>query len=702
MFGHSSKNESLVKLPPILALLAVFVVNSGCNSPKQPGGVTQELDTQFYKQQIESAYQGSDFERADSLIVIFYALADSLSDNKLTAAIALEESFIRLIQNRYEEVEYILITYRDMILNSGTSRMRMNWYSRMASMLSVTNRGMLALQVLDEVRDEAEQSDDIEIKTGFYSTKSIVLKELHRLPEALESYYTVIRLMKDNDMLNANLATLYNNVGLILHETGRIEEALESYAQAYELNMMLQNRLGLASNLNNMSNSLKALGQYQAAIDSLRGAIQIHEEQPPSPFIVRNYYNMGILLADNGQHEAAYDYFERGYNLSLNARFPAGLMFHAFGLSGYYEAIGDTRSVIRWAEESLEIAQMLQNLTIQADTWGRLAGAHESLGRFESALIAQKNFQVFSDSINVINSQENIERIRSEFQFDIIEAENDLLRRELDFSSRQNNTQLVILILTVIGVIITAGLLALVVRQKKVIVTKNKDLHELIQTRDALVGAIVHDLRSPLSSLLSSLEIIREELPDNDDSSQIMEIAEASGEKLREMINGLLDISGIEKADIRSNLYQTDVKAVVEQTLRAYNKAAAMKQISIETSIVSLKAISHGEYLGRIADNLISNAIKFSPIGGQITVGIYLHDKHWELWVKDTGDGFTDKDKEQAFQLFQKLSTRPTNNEPSTGLGLYIVRMLADKLGGRVNIESEKGNGATVRCQFPL
>lgn len=703
MQPNSSKKLIIPDTRQILGSIILFgLFFAGCNSVANDEATQEEQPYRIYAKQIQDAYFQSDFIRADSLITYFYALADSTGDRRLAAAVSLEHSFARLVQTRNYEAEEILFKYRDDVMNSGDQRMRLNWYIRASSVMSVTNRGEMGLELIRQVEAEVEQSESIDIKTAYYSALAIVYKGLNRFPEALQSYYRAILLMNENGIRNSNLATIYNNVALILHETGQYEEALISYADAYAVNTELNNMLGLATNLNNISNSLTEIGMLQAAVDTLRAAIRINENQPPSPMVIRNYYNMGLLLGDLGQYEASLDYFIRGYALSASARFQPGMMFHANGKAIYYEKRGDFNSSIRWTREALELAEQSQHLQTQGDSWKRIAVAREAMGDPAEALFAFKQYQSFADSINAITAREQIERVRSEYQFDIITAENDLLRRELEFSSRQNRMQLIVLLGSIFGVIITAVLLGMVIRQNNVIEAKNKDLNTVIQTRDALLGAIVHDLRSPLSSLLSALEIIREELPAGEETDLMMRIALGSGDKLREMINGLLDISGIEKEDIAAKVDMINVTDVVAQTVTASSTIAGNKNIRLEMDLQPIMAISHAEYLGRIVDNLVSNGIKFSPMGATVTIGMTKLDREWQLWVRDEGDGFSEKDKQNAFQLFQKLSTRPTNNEHSTGLGLYIVRMLTEKLHGSVRIDSEKGKGATIICTFPF
>ena len=104
--------------------------------------------------------------------------------------------------------------------------------------------------------------------------------------------------------------------------------------------------------------------------------------------------------------------------------------------------------------------------------------------------------------------------------------------------------------------------------------------------------------------------------------------------------------------------------------------------------------------LGQILDNLISNALKFSPPGKQIFVSVRPAGKHAECVIRDEGPGFTVEDKTRMFRRYGRLSARPTGGEPSTGLGLSIVRKLVQAMNGELLCESNPGQGAAFINSF--
>ena len=139
--------------------------------------------------------------------------------------------------------------------------------------------------------------------------------------------------------------------------------------------------------------------------------------------------------------------------------------------------------------------------------------------------------------------------------------------------------------------------------------------------------------------------------------------------------------------------------AAVEQ----YQEAARRKKITIQTDFPAEAVVALADVfaLDQILDNLISNALKFSPAERQIFVSVRSVSHHAECVVRDEGPGFTAEDKAKMFRRYGRLSARPTGGEPSTGLGLSIVRKLVQGMDGELLCESASRKGATFTIRLP-
>jgi signal transduction histidine kinase len=144
------------------------------------------------------------------------------------------------------------------------------------------------------------------------------------------------------------------------------------------------------------------------------------------------------------------------------------------------------------------------------------------------------------------------------------------------------------------------------------------------------------------------------------------------------------------------------LKAFLEDRLNSFRHYASVKEIELQLQESNVDDILlDQDYLARILDNLISNAIKFSPRNSKVTLTAEKSNGFYSIKVKDKGPGFSAADRKFLFQKFKKLSARPTAGESSNGLGLAIVKILVDRMGGVIELQTDSHNGSEFTVRFP-
>jgi signal transduction histidine kinase len=164
----------------------------------------------------------------------------------------------------------------------------------------------------------------------------------------------------------------------------------------------------------------------------------------------------------------------------------------------------------------------------------------------------------------------------------------------------------------------------------------------------------------------------------------------------------MLDMNSLEERIERLNLSKIDVTLILEDLISSYLEQAAAKGIKLnyQKSFRLPEIISEPNFINRIFDNLISNAIKFSYPNSNVYVKIYEEKEQLVVTVTDEGQGIKKEEQTLLFQKFKRLSSRPTGGENSTGLGLAIVKNLIDKLHATIEYSSEFGKGTTFIVKF--
>ena len=216
-----------------------------------------------------------------------------------------------------------------------------------------------------------------------------------------------------------------------------------------------------------------------------------------------------------------------------------------------------------------------------------------------------------------------------------------------------------------------------------------------------ILGKVTHDLRTPFAKVYTIVQLLLSDNQENLSDQQVERInliKQVVADGLQ-IVKGFLDTGNMVLDEKKFNPELIDIQDFVDNSLMPYELLSAKKNIIFITQVLDkdLKIDVDRTYLRRIIDNLVSNAIKFSPDETQINYTIFKEGDEIIFSVKDQGPGLTDDDKSRLFKKYQQLSAKPIGTDESTGLGLYIVKTMVDKMGGRIWVESEKGKGAEFK-----
>lgn len=220
--------------------------------------------------------------------------------------------------------------------------------------------------------------------------------------------------------------------------------------------------------------------------------------------------------------------------------------------------------------------------------------------------------------------------------------------------------------------------------------------------KDEFIGVIVHDLKNPLGSVLGFSELLAQDQSLPEKPMEYAKHIYAGSRNMLEQVEGLLQLTELE-APNEVRLEKLDASGIVRQTVEDYAFQAQVKGISLILDLPddSVPTRANESLLVSSIGNLISNAIKYSPVGARVRVSLVQYVKRVEISVRDEGEGISAEDQKQLFRKFERLRTRPTAGESSSGLGLYLVHQMVGRMGGTVRCESVPGEGSTFIIGLP-
>jgi signal transduction histidine kinase len=227
-------------------------------------------------------------------------------------------------------------------------------------------------------------------------------------------------------------------------------------------------------------------------------------------------------------------------------------------------------------------------------------------------------------------------------------------------------------------------------------------LARLNAEKNELMNMIAHDLRNPLTGvLLTAKQLERQEnLEAPDNHRRIGEVKRSIQYTLR-LINNFLGLKAMEAGHTALDIRRHDLATLVAQVADRFRSYATVKNIELHYRAHTVAALCDREAMLEIAENLISNAVKFSPPATRIDVTVSREGEKAVVKVSDQGPGLSNEDKRKLFKMFTRLSARPTGGEESIGLGLSTAKKLTELMGGGIACESECGHGATFMVELP-
>jgi signal transduction histidine kinase/CheY-like chemotaxis protein len=226
--------------------------------------------------------------------------------------------------------------------------------------------------------------------------------------------------------------------------------------------------------------------------------------------------------------------------------------------------------------------------------------------------------------------------------------------------------------------------------------------------KSEILGTVAHDLKNPLGVILGRTEILKEMVAnagalDDATDAQLGYIRNAAN-RLTEMVDDLVSDAMADALDITVRREPVDIAVLVQEVAEANRPLATRKEQNITVSAPpDQSAMCDADRIREAIDNLVSNAVKYSPIGGAIALAVSREGNDIAVYVRDQGAGLSPEDMSRLFGRFQRLSAKPTGGETSTGLGLSIVKRIIDLHGGRITVESAgTGAGATFKMTLPV
>lgn len=233
-------------------------------------------------------------------------------------------------------------------------------------------------------------------------------------------------------------------------------------------------------------------------------------------------------------------------------------------------------------------------------------------------------------------------------------------------------------------------------------------LKNLAQLKDEFIRIASHDLKNPLSTILMSAHIVRDKVPPGtampENFHNMLNFIVKRGEEMQRIVRDFLDFQAMEDGKIGLEIAEINLNDVAQEIYDANQDYATGKEITLmkELDMEMPRIHADASRLGQVAQNMVGNAIKFSPKGAIAVIKTFIREGSAVMEICDSGPGLPEEDLAKTFTKYARLSNKPTGGESSSGLGLAICKQMIDLHGGKIGVYNNPTQGATFWFSVPL
>lgn len=647
--------------------------------------------------QLAGEYAIHDLDRADSISLEALVLSERLSYQEGLVKCYNILSHVRSSKGDYEDGYQYVKQAIKLSEKMGNKELIAQSYNYLFAALfkkgdykqalPAAEKSLELAQGINSIRLMAQGNDNIGVIKG--------INGFHT--EAIEYFMKSFRLFEELGD-ESQMARALLHLGHTFELAGSYQKALEYLKRALEIHQRTGNKYNEAWALVNIGVTYSRMNQVDTALSYYERSLEIAEEIKDHRLILTNLDNIGGKYSLKKDFETANQFLQRAYKLSEESGINSRTVYITGNLAENYFYMGQFDSARVYGEKQLELAINSGLISEQKVAYYVLAQVYDSLNDHQSAYEALQKYITVNDTIFSREKSRQIEELRESYESEQMEQEIASLEKEKNAEQFRRNTFAGVALL----ILLIGGLLY---NNQRIKAGKNKELlkkeKEVDELKSKFFANITHEFRTPLTLILGPIEMMKSEAV-NPKIHQHLNVMKSNASRLLDLINQLLELSKIEAGSLKIKASPGNIVPVVKGIVMSFESMALKKGITLKAESLKEEMYLYfdREKLEKVLINLISNAIKFTPDGGQIFVELSDGDEYLNILIKDTGMGIPEKDLEFIFNRFYQSANG--RESMGSGIGLALAKELVELHHGSIRVKSTEGIETEFIIRLPM
>lgn len=710
----------LFKMTCLRIFVFIFILGSSVHSQNEP--LPDEEGTLELIQFASDAMDEGDYNKSANFLSLAKASVDSTSSTVLLFKYYNTLGTLAFSRRQVAEAQQAFTKSISAARKLQDTAFMVASYSGMANSLLVDNKYKKALVYQNEALSMLENNKG---KTYYslLSNMSIAYKQSQDFDNALAALLTVEAYFKEQDD-SKSLAIVLNNIGELYRENfNDYEEAKKHYHRAVQLNKKINDTHQLSQNYHNLSLATKKLSQIDSAFHYINQSIDLKTQMSDLGGLASSNHALGLIQMEAKQYREAILSFQKTLEISQNYGITPGLFYANMGIGDAYLTLGNRQEALKYYRKVEEVISDSDSYEMQGAIYSKLVEFFKESKDFEKALQYSEKLQTTQDSIELLKSNERLDELRIIYETSLAQSENERLRqREVSQQERIRLQNLYLFILSFVMIALAFMLFAVIRTQKQkksayeevsmtteelekqyeIVKEREAELKKQVILKDKIFSVLGHDLRTPLANIAGLIDSMTQiDLTPEELEFMLKHLRGETNASLKTLEN-ILQWARLQMNDNSVNIKELDEDGIIIEIINNFESNTLAKEIKVTYKNESKSILKADENQFRsIANNLIANAIKFSPIKGEVKVVFKEEKDDFVLSISDQGKGIDASVINNLDTREELLSTYGTEGEKGTGIGLRIVKDFINLHKGKLEFSKNEPTGTIVTVKLP-